>query len=175
MPTNSSTHIAVFAFPFGTHAAPLLHLVRRLATSAPSVSFSFFSTSKSNASIFSSGQYSGNIRAYDVADGSPEGHVFSGGKEEPVEFFLKVAPESFKKAVKVAEADAGEVGGLLTDAFLWFSGKMAAAMGVPWVAFWTAGPSSLSVHMHTDLIRNICMKNGKQVKVHLAVKIPLVS
>ncbi|KAM7472809.1 hypothetical protein LguiA_010992 [Lonicera macranthoides] len=171
MTTNPSTHIAVFAFPFGTHAAPLLHLVRRLATSAPSVRFSFFSTSKSNASIFSSGQYSSNVRAYDVADGSPEGHIYSGGKEEPVEFFLKAAPESFKKAVKVAEADAGEkVGGLLTDAFLWFSGEMAAAMGVPWVAFWAGGPSSLSVHVHTEFIRNICMKNDMEKKEETNLK-----
>ncbi|KAF8044400.1 hypothetical protein BT93_A2404 [Corymbia citriodora subsp. variegata] len=42
---------------------------------------------------------------------------------------------------------------LVTDAFFWFGSDMAAEMELPWVAFWTAGPASLSVHLYTDHIR----------------------
>ena len=71
-------HVAVLAFPFGTHATPLLNLVRRLAADLPNVRFSFLNTSISNAKIFSKYKVGENIKAYNVDDGIPEGHVFSG-------------------------------------------------------------------------------------------------
>lgn len=164
-----SKHIAVFAFPYGTHAAPILHLVRMLANSNPSVRFSFFTTAKSKISLFS-GQDPGNIRAYEISDGLPAGFVSTGEVEKLVEYFLKAAPESFKNGVEAAEADAGEkVSGLLTDAFLWFSGEMAAAMGVPWVAFWTAGSVSISVHLYNDLIRSMYKKNGMHIYIYFDI------
>uniref|UniRef100_A0A1J3FIK6 UDP-glycosyltransferase 78D2 n=1 Tax=Noccaea caerulescens TaxID=107243 RepID=A0A1J3FIK6_NOCCA len=42
---------------------------------------------------------------------------------------------------------------MLTDAFIWFAADMAAETNANWVAFWTAGPNSLSAHLYTDRIR----------------------
>ncbi|CAH8320207.1 unnamed protein product [Eruca vesicaria subsp. sativa] len=152
-PTKDS-HVAILAFPFGTHAAPLLSITRRLATASPTTLFSFFNTSQSNSSLFPSSDLPSNIRVHDVADGVPEGYVFSGRPQEAIELFLVAAPESFRKAISSAENDAGKkVTCLLTDAFFWFASDMAAEMKATWVAFWTAGPNSLSVHLYTDLIR----------------------
>uniref|UniRef100_A0A5B7A6L9 Glycosyltransferase n=1 Tax=Davidia involucrata TaxID=16924 RepID=A0A5B7A6L9_DAVIN len=152
---NSSPerHVAAFAFPFSSHAGLLLGLVRRLAAAAPDVSFSFFSTPESNRSLFSVATPD-NIKAYDVPNGVPEGHVFSGKPQEDINLFLKVAPENFKRGVEVAEADTGRrISCLMADAFLWFSGDLAHDMHVPWVPLWTSGACSLSVHVYTDLIR----------------------
>ncbi|KAA8522771.1 hypothetical protein F0562_009194 [Nyssa sinensis] len=146
-------HVAALAFPFTSHAGQLLGLMRRLAAAAPDVAFSFFSTSKSNNSLFSV-PAPDNIKAYDVWDGVPEGYVFSGKPQEAINLFLKVAPENFKRGMEAAEADVGRrISCLVTDAFLWFSGEMAEDMHVPWVPLWAAGSSSLSVHVYTDLIR----------------------
>ncbi|XP_048602380.1 flavonol 3-O-glucosyltransferase-like isoform X1 [Brassica napus] len=151
-PTTDS-HVAVLAFPFGTHAAPLLSVTRRLASASPSTLFSFFNTSQSNSSLFPSDLPS-NIHVHDVADGVPEGYVFSGRPQEAIELFLVAAPESFREAIASAENDAGKkVTCMLADAFFWFASDMAAEMKATWVAFWTAGPNSLSVHLYTDLIR----------------------
>ncbi|KAJ6693320.1 hypothetical protein OIU85_004121 [Salix viminalis] len=122
-----SNHVAVFAFPFGTHAAPLLAVVRRLAASSPSTHFSFFSTQQSNSSIFSVYKQNmdfmqSNIKAYDVSDGVPEGHVFSGNPLERIELFMKFS--SWRRRSRVV-----------------------------WLPFWTAGPNSLAAHVYTDLIR----------------------
>ncbi|KAF8097897.1 hypothetical protein N665_0279s0027 [Sinapis alba] len=152
-PTTDS-HVAILAFPFGTHAAPLLSVTRRLASASPSTLFSFFSTSQSNSSLFPSDLLPSNIRVHDVADGVPEGYVFSGIPQEAIELFLVAAPENFRKEIASAENDAGKkVTCMLTDAFFWFASDMAAEMNASWVAFWTAGPNSLSVHLYTDLIR----------------------
>ncbi|CAK9142291.1 unnamed protein product [Ilex paraguariensis] len=150
-------HVAVFAFPFGTHAAPLLTLVQRLAAAAPNLRFSFFCSTQSNQKAFSRVKHEGfdNIKPYNVADGVPEGHVFSGHPLEAMEFFLNAMPKNFKSRLEdVVEETGLKVSCLLTDAFLWFSGDMAEEMGVPWVAFWTAGPCSISIHIYTDVIRN---------------------
>ncbi|KAJ6360945.1 hypothetical protein OIU77_004884 [Salix suchowensis] len=154
-----SNHVAVFAFPFGTHAAPLLAVVRRLAASSPSTHFSFFSTQQSNSSIFSVDKQNmdfmqSNIKAYDVSDGVPEGHVFSGNPLERIELFMKSARESLKKAMEVAVSETGRrVSCLVSDAFFWFACEMAEEIGVVWLPFWTAGPNSLAAHVYTDLIR----------------------
>ncbi|XP_059636915.1 anthocyanidin 3-O-galactosyltransferase F3GT1-like [Cornus florida] len=146
-------HVAVLAFPFSTHAGPLLGLVRRLADAAPDVTFSFFSTTKSNQPLFSV-PTPDNIIAYDVSDGVPEGYVFSGKPQEEIELFLKVAPENFRRGVEAAEADTERrISSLLVDCFLWFAAEMAVEMRVPWLPLWTSGACSLSVHFYTDLIR----------------------
>ncbi|KAJ0232649.1 UDP-glycosyltransferase 78D4 [Hirschfeldia incana] len=151
----TDSHVAVLAFPFGTHAAPLLSVTRRLASASPSTLFSFLNTSQSNSSLsFPTDPLPSNIRVHDVADGVPEGYVFSGRPQEAIELFLVAAPESFRKGIASAENDAGKkVTCMLTDAFFWFASDMAAEMKASWVAFWTAGPNSLSVHLYTDLIR----------------------
>ncbi|KAA8522774.1 hypothetical protein F0562_009197 [Nyssa sinensis] len=154
----TTRHIAVLAFPFGTHAAPLFTLVRRLAAAAPDLRFSFFGTAKSNATIFSKpegGRSFDDIKSYNVWDGLPEGYVFSGNMLELAEFFLKATPDNFNKGIAEAVADTGaRISCLLTDAFLWFAGDLAKEMDIPWIPFWTAGVCSLSVHMYTDVIRS---------------------
>ena len=49
---HQNKHVAVFAFPFGSHLMPLLNLVLKLAHSLPNCSFSFIGTDKSNAILF---------------------------------------------------------------------------------------------------------------------------
>ncbi|KAK6926145.1 hypothetical protein RJ641_007864 [Dillenia turbinata] len=155
--TNTSSkgpHVAVLAFPFSTHAAPLLSIVRRLAVAAPHVIFSFLSTSQSNNFIFSSTTTSNNLKAYDVWDGVPEGYVFKGKPQEDIELFMRAAPESFRSVIEVAAEETGRpVSCLVVDAFFWFAPEMAEEMEVEFVPFWTAGPGSLSAHVYTDLIR----------------------
>ncbi|KAF4380287.1 hypothetical protein F8388_024580 [Cannabis sativa] len=160
-------HVGVVAFPFGSHAAPLLAIIRRLAAaSAPNTIFSFFNTSQSNHTIFTttntttngSGGDCGselNIKPYEVWHGVPEGHIFTRGHQEPIELFMKAAPQSLRRSIDKAVAEIGkEVTCLVTDAFFWFGGDLAHEMGVSWVPFWTAGPCALSAHLYTDLIRH---------------------
>src|ERR1044072_9632788 len=102
--TTFHKHVAVLAFPFGTHAAPLLGLVRRIAAVAPQeeVTFSFFSTAKSNASVFSGlnkEELLHNLKHYDVDDGVPEGYVASGQPFEIITLFIKALPHNFKLAM----------------------------------------------------------------------------
>uniref|UniRef100_A0A5B7BAS6 Glycosyltransferase n=1 Tax=Davidia involucrata TaxID=16924 RepID=A0A5B7BAS6_DAVIN len=172
---TTTRHIGVLAFPFGTHAAPLLTLVRRLAAAAPDLRFSFFSTEKSNASIFwrrNGDRFFDNIKPYNVWDGLPEGYVFSGNVIELVEFWLKATPDNVKKGIAEAVAHTGvRISCLLTDAFLWFAGGLADEMGIPWVQFWTSGAFSLSVHMYTDVIRSTLQgTNGKTENANQTLK-----
>nr|GMC94671.1 kaempferol 3-O-beta-D-galactosyltransferase-like [Ipomoea batatas] len=158
-------HVAVLAFPFATHPGLLFGLVRRLATAAPNATFTFFSTAKSNAKVFATAsEIPGNIQRCDVADGLPEGYVFAGNVEEEIGMFLKSAPVNFKTAV--AAADGKGVGCVVADAFLWFSGEMAAEMGVSWVPVWTSGAASLLLHLYTDLIREtIGLQPGREEEI----------
>ncbi|XP_058113795.1 anthocyanidin 3-O-glucosyltransferase 7-like [Magnolia sinica] len=149
-------HVAIFAFPFGTHAAPLLSLSRRLAANAANASFSFFSTPKSNgslSSIFAASAPLPNLKIYDVSDGVPEGYVPLGKPQEDIELFLKATPGNFKEALETVVKEMGEVTCVLTDSFLWFSGDMAEESGVPWVTFWTSGACSIAAHFYTELFR----------------------
>ncbi|KAJ4834763.1 hypothetical protein Tsubulata_020002 [Turnera subulata] len=153
-------HVAVMAFPFGTHAAPMLAVTRRLATYCPTTIFSFFNTSESNISVFSTADehklVAPNVKAYELADGVPEGYAFTGKPQERIELFMKAAPRSFREAMEAAVSDAGgkAVSCLVTDAFFWFAAEMAEEMGVAWLPFWTAGVCSLSAHFYTDYIRD---------------------
>nr|ALT22076.1 UDP-glucose:flavonoid 3-O-glucosyltransferase [Punica granatum] len=152
-------HVAVLAFPFSSHAASLLTVTRHLASAAPASTavFSFFSTHKSNRSLFSSSSSSAfnMIKAYDVTDGVPEGYVFHGKPQEDIGLFMRAAPEGFRKAMEAAAVDSGKrITCVVADAFFWFAEEIAAELRVPWVAFWTSGPSSLAAHLYTDLLRN---------------------
>ncbi|GFZ06465.1 UDP-glucosyl transferase 78D2 [Actinidia rufa] len=160
--TNSSSecHVAVLAFPFSTHPGPLLNLVQRLAVEAPDVIFSFYSTAKSNESLFSVPNPE-NIKPYPVWDGVPEGYVFSGKPQEDINLFLEAAAKGFKLAMQAVEVETGRrIGCIIADAFLWFSSDMAEERGIPWVPIWMSGACSLSVHLYTDLIREIVGFSG---------------
>ncbi|KAK6942410.1 UDP-glucuronosyl/UDP-glucosyltransferase [Dillenia turbinata] len=146
-------HVAVFAFPFATHAAPLLSLVQRLAMASPDMIFSFFSTHQSNKSIFSD-QKREMIKPFDIEDGLPENYVFRGNPQEPVELFIRATPHNYKRSLQVAvDERKREISCVISDAFLWFCQEIAAELGVPWIPVWTAGPFSLSSHVYTDVIR----------------------
>ncbi|CAH8271348.1 unnamed protein product [Arabidopsis lyrata] len=161
-PTKDS-HVAVLAFPFGTHAAPLLAVTCRLATAAPSTVFSFFNTARSNSSLLSS-DLPANIRVHNVADGVPEGSILTGNPQEAVELFLEAAPEIFRREIKAADTEVGrKVKCILTDAFLWFAAETAAAeMKASWVAYYGGGANSLTAHLYTDVIReNVGVKDER--------------
>ncbi|KAF5180336.1 Udp-glycosyltransferase 78d2 [Thalictrum thalictroides] len=153
------SHVAVFAFPFGSHAAPLLNLVKRLAVAAPHITFSFFNTAKSNASIFgTTNEEDGkidNVNAYNVDDGVPEGYMFTGKPQEDIELFLSVTPNNFKKEIeKIVLETKKKITCLMTDAFLSFAADMAEEMQISWIPLWTSSAVALSVHVYTDLIRD---------------------
>ncbi|KAK9206055.1 hypothetical protein WN943_016326 [Citrus x changshan-huyou] len=152
-------HIAVLNFPFSTHASSVLSIIKRLAVSAPTALFTFFSTPQSNKALFSTGQQRHlpiNVKPYDVSDGVPEGHVFSGKRQEDIELFMNAADANFRKAVEAAVAETGRpLTCLVTDAFIWFAAEMARDWNnVPWIPCSPAGPNSLSAHLYTDIIRD---------------------
>lgn len=158
--TTTGSHVAVLAFPFGTHAAPLFSVVRHLAIISPTTNFSFFSTPESNAAVFSDGPP--NLKSYDVLDGVPDGYVFQKKHQEKIELFMNAAPENFRKGMEAATAESGRrVSCLMTDAFFWFAAEMAEEMEVSWVPFWTAGPHSICTHLYTDFIRDTIWRTGK--------------
>lgn len=156
-------HVAALAFPFGSHAAPLLSLVNRIATTAPQVKFSFFSTAISNRSIFSDPtNHVNNVKPYDVPDGLPEGYVATKGPLEAIGLFLKATPGNFRSVMEVAMEETGrKISCIMSDAFFGFAAKMAEEMDVPWVPLWTAGPRSLLAHVDTDVIRQRLATSGK--------------
>ncbi|XP_015583673.1 flavonoid 3-O-glucosyltransferase isoform X2 [Ricinus communis] len=158
---NFTKHVAVLAFPFATHGAPLLSLVGRLSTASPHALFSFFSTAESNATIFKKHKSSEAVKSFNVEDGMPVNYVFSGNPLEPVENFLKATPGNFKSAMDAAVKESGMAFScIITDAFFWFAAEMAQDLQIPWVALWTAGPRSLLMHLETDLIREKLGVNG---------------
>ncbi|KAJ6673500.1 ANTHOCYANIDIN 3-O-GLUCOSYLTRANSFERASE [Salix viminalis] len=152
---NDFKHIAVLAFPFATHAAPLFSLIRRLSTMAPQAKFTFFSTKESNNKVFSGQARLENIKPYNVNDGLPEDYMISfENPHEPVGYFLKAAPGNFKQAMEVAVQVIGrEITCIISDAFFWFGADIARELHVPWVPLWTAGPRPLLLHLETDLVR----------------------
>ncbi|CAI9098568.1 OLC1v1035238C2 [Oldenlandia corymbosa var. corymbosa] len=166
-----SWHVAVFVFPFGSHATPLLNLVKRITASAPeNVKFSILGTAESNRPIYSGAKDDDeftNIKAYNVSDGVPKDHVFTGNALlEQIGMFINATPGNFEKAMKEAEEDTGvKISCLLTDAFLWFAADLAQKIGVPWIPFWPAASCSLSAHLYTDDIRRLVAANGKRVEM----------
>ncbi|XP_062079774.1 flavonoid 3-O-glucosyltransferase-like [Humulus lupulus] len=161
--TNNSTdpdptrHVAVLAFPFGTHAGPLLSLVRELSTAAPDVKFSFLSTSRSNKALFSSESSERaeiKVVPFDVGDGTREGSAPPGNLIEAVDAFLNAVPENFERGLVEAEKVVGvKIGCVVSDAFFWFAGQMAGERRIPWVPLWTSGPRPLLSIMYIDEIR----------------------
>nr|ABW79917.1 anthocyanidin 3-O-glucosyltransferase [Ipomoea nil] len=150
---SSECHVAVLAFPFATHAAPLLSLVEQLSAAFPSARFSFFNNHDSNSGLFRGrNPAAGKVKAYDVWDGTVAGEALVTHEE-----FIMAMPGNYVKAIAEAEAETGtKFGCFLTDAFLWFGGDLAAERGgVPWIALWTAGACSISAHLYTDFVRSL--------------------
>nr|GMD41659.1 UDP-glucose:flavonoid 3-O-glucosyltransferase [Ipomoea batatas] len=150
---SSECHIAVLAFPFTTHAAPLLSLVEQLCAALPSARFSFFNNHDSNSTLFGGrNPAAGKVKAYDVWDGTVAGEALVTHEE-----FIMAMPGNYQTAIAEAEAEMGtKFGCFLTDSFLWFGGDLAAERGgVPWISFWTAGACSISAHLYTDFVRSL--------------------
>ncbi|MED6191575.1 hypothetical protein PIB30_001307 [Stylosanthes scabra] len=179
---SSPVHVAVLAFPFGSHAAPLLNLVQEIASKSPKVTFSFFTTKRSNDSIFSRHQNNAginiihNIKAYNVEDGLPETYVPSSNHPiQPINIFLSVMIRNFRLAMDKALAETQiNFTCLLTDAFLWFAAEMAAEIDAKWVPLWTAGPHSLLCHVMTDFVRDKFSSNDGDENIDFVPGLPVV-
>ncbi|KAF7844565.1 flavonoid 3-O-glucosyltransferase-like [Senna tora] len=158
--SSSSLHVAVLAFPFGTHAGPLLSLVEKIADSAPNVTFSFFSTARSIDKVFSNKRIP-NVRPRIVHDGLPKGFRPS-SPMEPINLFLKETPENYRRAMEeaVEEENGKKITCLVSDAFYWFCADMAEEMQAKWIPVWTSGPHSLLAHLSTDILRWRLSWNG---------------
>ncbi|GAB4838925.1 hypothetical protein Ancab_028457 [Ancistrocladus abbreviatus] len=162
-------HVAVCAFPYGTHAAPLLRLVQRIPATAPDIRFTFFNSQTSNDHLFSAANGGAvpfpNIVPHTVHDGIPEGHVLSDPFDEPITLFLSSAEENVRKSVAEAEAEEEvgvEISCLVTDTFLWFCHKIAEEKGAAWVLLWAAGDAVLAAYFHTEMFRSIIGVEGIQ-------------
>ncbi|WOL08592.1 anthocyanidin 3-O-glucosyltransferase 7-like [Canna indica] len=153
----SRPHLALVAFPFGTHAAPLFTLASAIAAAAPDVLLSFISTAQSLASLPSSKELLGNLRLVPIPDGMTKGPEAQPAMREPekIAMFLATMPGGLQAGLDAAVAAAGgaAVSCVVSDAFLWMAGEVAEAAGAPWVALSTGGTASLSAHIHTDLLR----------------------
>ncbi|XP_030516904.1 anthocyanidin 3-O-glucosyltransferase 7-like [Rhodamnia argentea] len=158
----SEKHVAVCAFPFGSHPWVLANLVGKLAAAAADVRFSFLSTAKSNSAVFPPPSRAAlippNLRVYDIGDGLPAGYrEGTGDPRDPADLFLRAASASFQAGVDAAEREAGrKVSLLLTDGLLTVVAcEIAEKMHVPWVAFWGSAPHSLSMHVYADQIHQL--------------------
>ncbi|XP_037494173.1 anthocyanidin 3-O-galactosyltransferase F3GT1 [Jatropha curcas] len=99
-PQIAASHVAVCTFPFGSHPLSFFNLLRKLATEAPQIHFSFFTLPKANSIIKSSQKNSPlptNLMSYDVDDGIPEGvnHLTIDLAVE-VRHFLEQLPYNFE-------------------------------------------------------------------------------
>ncbi|CAD6217248.1 unnamed protein product [Miscanthus lutarioriparius] len=144
-----SSHVAVVAFPFASHAPKLLMVARALATAAPTATFSFISTADSLARL-GIAAVPGNLRFVEVpaAGGDDQGTM----PWRRMELFVEAAEAGgLRQALEMARAAAGGamVSCVVGDAFM----SMAAEAGVPWVAVWTGGPCALLAHLIGDAIR----------------------
>ncbi|KAJ7946797.1 Glycosyltransferase [Quillaja saponaria] len=107
-----------------------------------------------------------NIKAYNVEDGVPANHVFSGNNPlEEVDLFLMAAPENFQKVLdNVVEETGRRIRCLITDGFLTFAAQIAEQMQIPWIPIWIPLPCTLSAHLYTDLIRELINFNSNRIE-----------
>ncbi|CAJ1936155.1 unnamed protein product [Sphenostylis stenocarpa] len=160
--STENRHVAVFAFPFGTHYRPLLNLVLKLAEASPNCSFSFISTAKSNASNFPKHYIPNNIKPYNINDGIPAGQsVLANHPIGKVNLFLQTGPQNLQKGLQMAQADTKKrVTCIIADAFLPSSFFLAQNLNVPWIAFWPPNSCSLSIYFYIDLIIELAYHAG---------------
>ncbi|KAK7400382.1 hypothetical protein VNO78_11588 [Psophocarpus tetragonolobus] len=154
-------HVAVFAFPFGSHLMPLFNLVLKLAQAAPNSSFSFIGTQQSNAILFPSPHIPNNIKAFSISDGIPEGHVLGKNPTEKLSLFLQTGPHNLHKGIQLAEAETKKkVTCIIADAFVTSSLLVAQTLNVPWIALWLPNSCSLSLYFYADSIREHCANHA---------------
>ncbi|KAL5787851.1 hypothetical protein ACOSP7_004800 [Xanthoceras sorbifolium] len=157
--SSGQHHVAVLAFPFGSHGVTIFKLMHKLACASPNLQFSFLSTKKSNDSLFLASKASAdlpvNIRAYDLDDGVPMNRPVSTQHPlETVELFLRATPENYKKGLETAVAETGRnISCFITDAFLTFAGEMAQSINAAWIPVFVAMPYNVSAHFYTKQIR----------------------
>jgi anthocyanidin 3-O-glucosyltransferase len=150
---SSQFHVAVAAFPYGTHSAPLLSLTTALASLTPSSHFSFLSTDRSLASL--PRPLLPNISFVPISDGLSD-HSVPSSIQVQIGLFIKSFKDSLRDGLKAADIAANCTAScVISDAFLWISSDVAREKGLKWVPVWTGGPQALSAHLHTDLIREI--------------------
>nr|BBG28369.1 anthocyanidin 3-O-glucosyltransferase [Cymbidium hybrid cultivar] len=156
-------HVALFAFPFGTHVAPLYALARALATAAPAAIFSFVSLAKTLESL---PRTSGNLHLLAFEEEMPDGG--SAGFVEVVDRFLDSAPGKILSAAKAASQNAGgvPVSCVVSDAFVWMADFVAEEMGVPWVTVFPGFPLALLAHVYTDDLRSRFESEDKVLSTH---------
>ncbi|MED6197204.1 hypothetical protein PIB30_054417, partial [Stylosanthes scabra] len=149
-------HVAVFAFPFGSHPAPLFNLVLKLSHSAPNLSFSFISTQQSNNALISKSQspQNNNINFYNIKDGISENHVLTSDHPlEKINLFLQAAPHNLQNGIDMAVQQTNQrVTSIIADAFVLPSFHVAQNLGVPWLPFWPPFSCGLSAYINTDII-----------------------
>ncbi|XP_020108099.1 anthocyanidin 3-O-glucosyltransferase 7-like [Ananas comosus] len=153
-------HVALVAFPFGTHAAPLLALARALASSrsgaAAAATFSFLGTARSLASLRGGCDQVPDLRVVAIPEG---GEGEGDGEEEEMRQIGRFAAAAEAGGIReglraAAAAAAAEVSCVVSDAFVWAAGDAAEEIGAPWVPLWTGGPHSLATHLRGDLLRS---------------------
>ncbi|EEF43565.1 UDP-glucosyltransferase, putative [Ricinus communis] len=158
-------HVAVLAFPFTSHPIALFNFVSSLATAAPKIQFSLFSSAKSNNSILSTAQnprrIPANIRTYNVDDGCvSDGDI---GLVKEINCFLNEFPGNSTASMDAVQMETGKrITCFITDAF--FSSavcKTAKDMNVPWILFWVPAPHVLPAYLEVDLIQQIYDNNAQ--------------
>ncbi|XP_057737751.1 anthocyanidin 3-O-glucosyltransferase 7-like [Arachis stenosperma] len=148
---NNTGHVAVFAFPFGSHPLPLFNLVLKLSHAAPNLSFSFISTQSSTHTLISKSPHNNiNFISYD-AHAPPRDQSL-----EMVNLFLQQAtPQNLQKPIDMAVQQTNHrVTCIIADAFVLPSFLVAQNLSVPWIPVWAPLSSSLSAHFYTDIIRH---------------------
>ncbi|KAI4380397.1 hypothetical protein MLD38_006592 [Melastoma candidum] len=150
MPSSTPKgHVVVIPFPSDSHAPPLFNLVRNLASSAPTIRFSFLSTPESNSSLF----YSGS----DTLSSLPSILVYDVGAGKSPDQFLKSAKSNYEGAIGHAERESGiKASCLLTDVFMLFACEIAESLSIKWIPFWVGAPCSLSTFLYADVISDFC-------------------
>ncbi|PKA65436.1 UDP-glycosyltransferase 78D2 [Apostasia shenzhenica] len=160
-------HVAVFAFPFGSHLWQIYTLTRALAAAAPTAIFSLVSTAGSLAGLPRTAE---NIRFCEIEDGMPEGgaEAAKAGLVERVESFLAAAPGNLRASKEAAEAGAGgiPVSCVVSDAFIWEAASVAEEMEVPWAPVVASFPLALLAHLHTDNLRRRFGVEGQVMPAH---------
>ncbi|XP_027347813.1 anthocyanidin 3-O-glucosyltransferase 7-like [Abrus precatorius] len=154
-------HVAVFAFPFGSHPMPLFNLVLKLAHAAPHCSFSFIATHKSNSILFPKHHLPNNINPFTISDGIPKGHVLSNDPMEKLVLFLKTGPHNLHKGIELAVSHSKKrVTCIIADAFVTSSLLVAQTLDVPWIPVWLPFSCSISLYFYIDLIRETCANSA---------------
>ncbi|KAF8664169.1 hypothetical protein HU200_054917 [Digitaria exilis] len=150
---ESPPHVAVVAFPFGSHVPHLFAVARALASAAPSATFSFLSTAASLARLPSAAVVPANLRFVEM----PSGRGCEGDEEKAplwrrIEMFVDAAEAGgLRQALETARVAVGgaTVTCVVGDALM----SMAAEAGVPWVAVWTSSPCLLLAYLSGDALR----------------------